>query len=90
MWNDQALVDLNPNATLPDQQIVLCYSNSTTESITLNFMLGLRQLSSDFDAALTAADGDLSLLPPMLGSQAIYVSTNSTGRINCTHVRSTI
>jgi serine/threonine protein kinase/ABC-type phosphate transport system substrate-binding protein len=83
-WSDQSLVDLNPNATLPDAEIMLCYGDPSIESISMEFLRGLRLLSPEFDSVLTAANGNMSLLPPMLDGRGVFIGTNSTGRINCT------
>jgi phosphate transport system substrate-binding protein len=83
-WNDSAIASLNEDTPLPSDDIILCWGSTTEESITQTFKRGLRAMSPEFDAALTAANDDLGSLPPILAGRGVAVATNSSGRINCT------
>jgi ABC-type phosphate transport system substrate-binding protein len=85
-WNDSAIASLNEDidTPLPGDDIILCWGSTTEESITQTFKRGLRAMSPEFDAALTAANDDLGSLPPILAGRGIAIATNSSGRINCT------
>jgi hypothetical protein len=87
-WNDSAIASLNEDigTPLPGDDILLCWGSSEEESVTQTFKRGLRAMSPEFDAALTAANDDLGSLPPILAGRGFAIATNSTGRINCTQV----
>ncbi len=87
-WNDSAIASLNEDigTPLPGDDILLCWGSSEEESVTQTFKRGLRAMSPEFNAALTAANDDLGSLPPILAGRGFAIATNSSGRINCTQV----
>jgi hypothetical protein len=87
-WNDSAIASLNEDigTPLPGDDILLCWGSSEEESVTQTFKRGMRAMSPEFDAALTAANDDLGSLPPILAGRGFAIATNSSGRINCTQV----
>lgn len=82
-WDDQAIQDLNPllAGKLPPLNITIGYSDNAGISVPEVFKQALVSFSPVFSAALDAAGGLFSAMPPALRGTGFSAGTSSTNRL---------
>jgi ABC-type phosphate transport system substrate-binding protein len=85
-WNDTAIQNLNPTATMPQALIRLAYANDTLASISGAFGDALSVFNSDFAARWSAANSNFA---EMVAIANHAINTGEPGELQPIYVKAT-